>query len=193
MTIEHGLWVTIITRHAYRWFTEMHHCARQLCVHGLWAEMHFCTRWQDALQSITDILYQSAWIYRESPTCGLLCMMSDERWTQKCHGKRIPLLTKEPWFVIPLLVESCETTQHAFAFEGYWGKPLSIAGQPDGTAWWDGLSNDSHMTILNTKSSAWTKTSWVLNSYQRKHGTYKVQWKCKEAFLTGWKACMSWQ
>ena len=59
MTIQHGLWVTIITRHADRRFTETHYCARQLCVHGLWVEVHFCTRQQDALQGIKGY---SLWI-----------------------------------------------------------------------------------------------------------------------------------
>ena len=128
--------------------------------------------------------------------------MHDERWTldSKCHGKRIPLLdtkgyTKEPWFLIPLSVESCETAQKAFTFSG----TLRQAIKHRGTAWQDGLSNYSHTTILNMKSTAWTKMSWVLNSYQRKHGTYKCNrsgkrpfWVAEKHVLSNWCTSPIW-
>jgi len=46
------LWVTMDITHVCRQFTEMHSCAQQSHVHGLWPEMHLCAQWtvyRDAL------------------------------------------------------------------------------------------------------------------------------------------------
>ena len=129
-TIQHELWVTIITRHACRWFTETHHCAQQLCVHGLWVEVHFCTQQQDALQGTKGYSLQicldtegelNMWMTMWDAQQTLDQLLNTEGYTRDLD------LWYHYWWKVARLPKV------PLHLQGHWCKPLSIMGP---NYWW---------------------------------------------------------
>ena len=137
----------MITKHACRWSTETHYCARQQCAHGLSVEMHSCTRQQDALQGIKEY---SLWLCLD--TEGELNM-----WMITWHAQQtlVQLLdTKGRMRNITI----CDTTIGGKLRDcpKCWGKPLRGTGYN-----YRGLASYPNVTILNMRFITWTETSWT--------------------------------
>ena len=134
-------------------------------------------------KALKDTLYDSAWIQKESSTCEWLCEMRNKHCSNCLTQKDIQGTS------------ICDTTIGGKLRDC--PKCLYIFRDIEASHWasWDptidGLTSYSNMTISNMKPITLAETSRVSNSYQTEHGTYKVQRKRKEAFLSDRKAYMS--